>query len=198
MKRVCVATSKVWHESETKTRQQNVQDEFCSNQHRPASVSRVCNTHCELEWHIIDNEGCTSKCGPGFQYRTVYCSQKSRKHGRKPHFISDAYCKHIGNKPADKVPCNGTECRISYQWKYSEWSSCSIQGTCGEGQQTRQVQCMSLTYLDETQSDSGSILESITNTEDCVKHLSEPSFTTRSCKVDCPNWSASSWGKVGH
>lgn len=191
-KQVCVATTKVWHESEVKTRQVVVLDKFCADQHPPASVSRVCNSQCDLEWKVIELDECSAKCGPGFRHRKVHCSQKLLNHNRKTRYIKDVYCEHIGPKPPETVPCNATDCRISFGWRYTEWSSCSVQGTCGKGQQSRQVQCVRFTYWEKKQSEETNV-----SSEQCLQHLSEP-VTNQACKVDCPRWNTSPWSKVCH
>eukprot|EP01006_Ploeotia_vitrea_P034698 TRINITY_DN65790_c14_g1_i2.p1 TRINITY_DN65790_c14_g1~~TRINITY_DN65790_c14_g1_i2.p1 ORF type:complete len:1985 (+),score=893.63 TRINITY_DN65790_c14_g1_i2:504-5957(+) len=100
-------------------------------QPKPAT-SQSCNTQAcvTYSWHTGTPGTCSKSCGGGTQTRTVTCK------GSDGNTYADNKCS--GTKPATTLDCNTQAC-TSYFWDEKEWSTCSK--TCGDGTQTRTVQC---------------------------------------------------------
>lgn len=168
-----------------------VNDEYCEAlQTKPDTEYRVCNVHCELEWHIYQISACSAKCGHGLRYRLINCTQSFINHHDRI-YIDDNYCSHIGPKPPENENCIGDECPVTYHWQYSEWSSCATRQTCGTGKQNREAHCISTTYLD---SDPLNVIHTKVDQKLCQQQ-SEP-IIVQTCQVECPRWNINSWSEV--
>ncbi|XP_027202897.2 A disintegrin and metalloproteinase with thrombospondin motifs 20-like isoform X2 [Dermatophagoides pteronyssinus] len=185
-----------------------VSDNYCDQQQRPATEYRVCNGHCELEWHIHYRSHCSSKCGQGFRTLKINCTQIFHNHNERI-YIDDFYCYHLGAKPSETENCTGNsdnsnDCHISYQWQYSDWSQCQIfnqqqkhQHTCGQGQQNRIVNCISTitTYPDSGNNNPMNIQHSNVDHELCRQYLSTEPILLQSCQIECPRWKIDQWSQ---
>lgn len=199
-KSFCVATMRsswLMDNSQPQINEIKVIDDYCDQQSLPSTEYRVCNVHCELEWHIHQLGQCSSKCGHGFLQRQINCTQTFINHNERI-YIDDFYCHHLGPKPADVQNCTGNDCIITYQWQYSEWSQCTIlqqqhqHHTCGQGQQNRIAHCISTTYLDN---DPTNVIHTNVGQELCQQHLSEPIILVQSCQIECPHWRVDQWSE---
>jgi len=86
------------------------------------------------KWHEDDWSACNNICGEGIQTRNVQCIDSDGN------IVSDDKCPGI--KPDSKKTCfdeSGCEKEV-YSWQSSSWSTCS--NSCGDGDQTRTVQCV--------------------------------------------------------
>jgi len=98
--------------------------ETSNSQPKPATV-RPCSTYSRCAYAIGEWGECDSVCGPGHQWRDVWCSNGEEQ----------ACEKHM-DRPAAKKGCNNIAgCR----WTIHDWSPCSRE--CGTGTQTRLVEC---------------------------------------------------------
>ncbi|OTF83945.1 A disintegrin and metalloproteinase with thrombospondin motifs family protein, partial [Euroglyphus maynei] len=195
-KRFCVAIMRpswLMDNSQPQISEIKVNDDYCDQQQRPSTEYRVCNVHCELEWHIHQTGSCSSKCGHGFRQLKINCTQTFINHNERI-YIDDFYCHHLGPKPPEMQNCTGSDCHITYQWQYSEWSQCTMlqhHHTCGQGQQNRIAHCISSTYLDN---DPSNVIHSNVGQELCQQHLSDP-ILLQSCQVECPHWQTDQWSE---
>lgn len=104
---------------------------------KPADM-KACNggpctpTHL---WYTGPWGQCNAACGNGSQRRDVICVKKT---GSDFTVSTPSECSHL-DKPSPVQPCELQPCKP--QWFTTEWSTCSR--SCGEGVQTREVQCLS-------------------------------------------------------
>uniref|UniRef100_S4RGA9 Papilin a, proteoglycan-like sulfated glycoprotein n=1 Tax=Petromyzon marinus TaxID=7757 RepID=S4RGA9_PETMA len=120
---------------------------------------------------------CGKECSgglPGFQTRTVYCSSDNE-------VLPDAYC--AGDiRPASNRSCNTDPCPAVIRWRVGDWGSCSV--TCGAGEQTRPVRCMS----------SGPAAAAPADESACLASLGPAPASRQSCSLQpCPQWIIGSW-----
>uniref|UniRef100_UPI00358E6FA8 A disintegrin and metalloproteinase with thrombospondin motifs 9-like n=1 Tax=Myxine glutinosa TaxID=7769 RepID=UPI00358E6FA8 len=109
-----------------------------------ASVSNGITSGTEpqqTQWRFGSWTQCSASCGQGSRKRYVSC--------RDPRggVASEAQCAHM-QRPAETEVCMVAPCG---RWQAGEWSPCSA--SCGQGQVTRQVQCLGPTHhpLDESE-----------------------------------------------
>ncbi|XP_066139353.1 protein madd-4 isoform X1 [Euwallacea fornicatus] len=111
---------------------EEVQDDLCNDSQKPDSTIVECNTHgCPPKWHVSDWGSCSTSCGGGFRLRQVFCVEEMNNTKIK---VVEAKCE--GRKPSFQESCNENECPV---WVTTKWSGCSV--SCGEGIQTRQIEC---------------------------------------------------------
>ena len=85
-------------------------------------------------WVVDEYGSCTSRCDPlASQFRRVYCRRSTLS---EQVTVSDRFCLESGRKPTESRTCL-PENRCEY--RLGAWSDCSV--TCGDGTQTRTVQC---------------------------------------------------------
>ncbi|XP_069688307.1 protein madd-4 [Periplaneta americana] len=109
-----------------------VDEQLCNASQRPERKVVECNTHrCPAKW-VVDEWGpCSVSCGGGSRFRHVHCAEEGNGTRSK---VPEHLCH--GHKPRYQEPCNLMDCPA---WNTGEWSGCSV--SCGEGLQTRSVQC---------------------------------------------------------
>ncbi|XP_068714564.1 A disintegrin and metalloproteinase with thrombospondin motifs 9-like isoform X3 [Montipora foliosa] len=139
--------------------------------HCPAStkppVVVSCTGTCEgTRWNYTEWSKCSKSCNGGRQTRRAECEDDF-----------GATLKEMDCRPSDKEPlrrpCNTFICPW---WTNGTWSSCSV--TCGSGQQTRELKCIS---------ERGDV------TQASCDQKKKPE-STRSCDMDsCPYWFAGKW-----
>ncbi|RMC09008.1 hypothetical protein DUI87_14007 [Hirundo rustica rustica] len=124
-------------------------DSMCSTDPKPESqqtcVLGRCPKNDRLQWVISSWSECSASCGPGLRQRELKCGEKSI-HGKLVTF-PQRRCRNI-KKPNTNLeePCNKGACPLPtlYSmvsgWYSSPWQQCTV--TCGEGVQTRSVQCL--------------------------------------------------------
>ncbi|XP_033749508.1 ADAMTS-like protein 4 isoform X2 [Pecten maximus] len=99
---------------------------------RPENVSTCDMGTCAKGWfHSRWSKECSSDCGKGYFYRTVYCSAEDGTP------LDEKKCG--GSRPREKKKCkNKKPCGGS--WFEGPWSECSA--TCGDGVRRRDVVCI--------------------------------------------------------
>ncbi|XP_065916641.1 papilin-like isoform X2 [Dysidea avara] len=145
----------------------------CDSETKPASLHE-CNKHpCHNHWHTGDWSMCSVDCGEGIQGRNVTCRDAN---GNKIH---NHNCS-LQAKPYKKKLCTGDMC--IHKWIKSNWTNCSV--SCGEGVQTRQVNCTK----NGTAVDDSVCLENIP--------IAKPA-KERTCQGPCCNgiWAVENWLK---
>lgn len=98
-----------------------VDDAYCTAETKPTPIAQVCNMHCQLVWKTVKQWQCSASCGVGTRKRLIRCTQEL--YNGDHHELHDHYCLHIGPKPDEYIPCNGT-CN-GLNWHYSDWSDVS-------------------------------------------------------------------------
>ncbi|XP_071822944.1 A disintegrin and metalloproteinase with thrombospondin motifs 6-like isoform X2 [Apostichopus japonicus] len=88
-----------------------------------------------FEWLAGQYGECSVTCGEGVQTRSLRCA---RIENGRPVEVSDSMCDQQIRPPSD-MPCDGGVCPAPAQWVKGSWSECDAE--CGEGEQTRQVEC---------------------------------------------------------
>jgi thrombospondin motif-containing protein 9 len=106
----------------------------CPNSTKPLDA-RECfsSENCAKQWISKPWGQCEGPCGFTHQYRNVSCYGIVNG---EMYLLPEASCDSL-KKPPTERSCNKTGCPY---WQTSSWSFCST--TCGEGQQTRTVQCV--------------------------------------------------------
>uniref|UniRef100_A0A8C6PYT6 ADAM metallopeptidase with thrombospondin type 1 motif 9 n=1 Tax=Nothobranchius furzeri TaxID=105023 RepID=A0A8C6PYT6_NOTFU len=151
-----------------------VSDQRCHGSTRPAVITELCNTECELRWHVARKGECTAQCGPGYRTLEIYCTKFSHADGEM-HKVDDRYCSGQ-RKPDDKEGCHG-DCNPG-GWDYTPWSECSK--SCGGGTRRRGAMCR--------KASEGSGDESKCNQRD--------KLTVQSCNdFLCPQWKTGDWSE---
>nr|XP_032811683.1 papilin-like isoform X2 [Petromyzon marinus] len=134
---------------------------------------------------------CGKECSGGFQTRTVYCSSDNE-------VLPDAYC--AGDiRPASNRSCNTDPCPAVIRWRVGDWGSCSV--TCGAGEQTRPVRCMSSGRNGSVGGQDGRVPSSAAATaaapadeSACLASLGPAPASRQSCSLQpCPQWIIGSW-----
>ncbi|XP_011349537.1 A disintegrin and metalloproteinase with thrombospondin motifs 9 isoform X3 [Ooceraea biroi] len=150
-----------------------VLNDYCQAEEKPRGESRMCNTHCTLQWQISSVSECSSLCGPGTRNITLQCVQILLDSSHAPRSISEHACLHV-EKPSEIQSCVGP-CN-DVHWSYSEWTACSV--SCGSGVQTRSAICV----------DSN---ERQVRDENCAGQ--EKHFNNICVKKACPKWDLGDW-----
>ncbi|XP_065887872.1 papilin-like [Dysidea avara] len=145
----------------------------CDNETKPESQDE-CNNHpCHNHWNTGDWSRCSVDCGEGIQRRNVTCRDAN---GNKIHRDN---CSLLA-KPHTERSCAGNMC--IHKWIKSNWTNCSV--SCGEGVQTRHVNC----------TENGTIVDDIV----CLENIpdSKP-VEERTCQGPFCNgtWVVESWPK---
>ncbi|XP_031731331.1 papilin b, proteoglycan-like sulfated glycoprotein [Anarrhichthys ocellatus] len=79
---------------------------------------------------------CSASCDGGMQYRSLECWVQDPAN---PHVVEESHCiTQRLQRPHSQQACNMNPCAAEYS--VSSFSVCSV--TCGEGQQTREVNCV--------------------------------------------------------
>ncbi|XP_035215194.1 thrombospondin type-1 domain-containing protein 7A-like, partial [Stegodyphus dumicola] len=110
----------------------------CEKSHKPMSmkepVSKPCYVDCPLdcvmsEWSAWNDSECSACGSPGVMIRKRYILQLPTDSGQPcPPEVEQ-------RKPCPFIPC--------YHWKYSDWSTCDLEGAdCGYGVRRRVVECI--------------------------------------------------------
>jgi len=158
----------------------------CDAGKQPKS-STGCNDRPCPEWFVGEWSKCSVACGGGIQTRVVECRAGA-------HQIATNYCDQ-SKEPKERDACNIQEClgktstvnvasraaspRIQSTlqppaiWKTGQWSKCSV--SCGTGQRTRTVKCMSSKF-------SSTCDESI-----------KPKGVSQCTEIPCPFWNYGQW-----
>ncbi|KAL4228064.1 hypothetical protein ACF0H5_013500 [Mactra antiquata] len=137
----------------------------------------VPNTIDEINfrWTISGFTECSASCGGGSQDTIVVCMKRKTNV-----IVTDDNC-DPDKKNVQTIVCNRSPCPAD--WETGPWSVCSA--TCGEGIQTRLVECQTR-YSQNL---------SVPVSADLCSLSSKPE-KSRSCEVKpCADWSTSNWTK---
>lgn len=125
-------------------------------------------------WLMSDwNEYCSTSCGPGVQYRTIFCDRPKNKAERcEPRDI-----------PENRRPCEQNACEQG-EWFSGPWSPCS--GDCFNLTRSRTILCIKS--------------QLITEDEECKADIKPQQL--QNCSHDevqycAPRWHYSEWSEVG-
>uniref|UniRef100_A0A670JB27 ADAM metallopeptidase with thrombospondin type 1 motif 9 n=1 Tax=Podarcis muralis TaxID=64176 RepID=A0A670JB27_PODMU len=154
--------------------QLTVSDQRCDRIPQPDPVTELCNTNCELRWHVARKSECTAQCGLGYQTLEISCTKYSKLEGKIEKF-DDRYCSGIP-KPSSREKCSA-ECNTG-GWRYSAWTECSK--SCGAGTKRRRAVCMN-TFNDVLEDSKCSQQEKVT-----VQRCNE---------LSCPQWKTGDWSE---
>ncbi|XP_065902588.1 papilin-like [Dysidea avara] len=145
----------------------------CDNETKPESQDE-CNNHpCHNHWNTGDWNRCSVDCGEGIQRRNVTCRDAMEDK------IHRDNCSLLA-KPHTERSCAGNMC--IHKWIKSNWTNCSV--NCGEGVQTRHVNC----------TENGTIVDDIV----CLENIPDSkSIEERTCQGPFCNgmWVAENWPK---
>ncbi|XP_071495093.1 A disintegrin and metalloproteinase with thrombospondin motifs 13-like [Diadema antillarum] len=92
-------------------------------------------------WQYRPGGECSASCGPGVQWRRVYCVEEIAGVAVE---VSDLFCQ-ADTRPADHHSCSLRPCPTPV-WMTSMWSACS--SSCGVGRRKRVVECRLNTTLE--------------------------------------------------
>ncbi|XP_032997191.1 A disintegrin and metalloproteinase with thrombospondin motifs 9 isoform X4 [Lacerta agilis] len=154
--------------------QLTVSDQRCDRIPQPDPVTELCNTNCELRWHVARKSECTAQCGLGYQTLEISCTKYSKLEGKIEKF-DDRYCSGIP-KPSSREKCS-VECNTG-GWRYSAWTECSK--SCGGGTKRRRAVCMN-TFNDVLEDSKCSQQEKVT--------------MQRCNELSCPQWKTGDWSE---
>uniref|UniRef100_A0A8C4V0K3 ADAM metallopeptidase with thrombospondin type 1 motif 9 n=1 Tax=Falco tinnunculus TaxID=100819 RepID=A0A8C4V0K3_FALTI len=154
--------------------QLTVSDQRCDRIPQPDPVTELCNTECELRWHVARKSECTAQCGLGYRTLEIFCSKYSRLEG-KMEKVDDRFCSSQP-KPSTREKCTG-DCNMG-GWRYSAWTECSK--SCGGGTRRRRAMCVN-TYNDVLDDSKCSQQEKLT-VQRCSDFL-------------CPQWKTGDWSE---
>nr|XP_034962630.1 A disintegrin and metalloproteinase with thrombospondin motifs 9 isoform X4 [Zootoca vivipara] len=154
--------------------QLTVSDQRCDRIPQPDPITELCNTNCELRWHVARKSECTAQCGLGYQTLEISCTKYSKLEGKIEKF-DDRYCSGIP-KPSSREKCSA-ECNTG-GWRYSAWTECSK--SCGSGTKRRRAVCMN-TFNDVLEDSKCSQQEKVT-----VQRCNE---------LSCPQWKTGDWSE---
>uniref|UniRef100_A0A8C5EQZ4 Uncharacterized protein n=1 Tax=Gouania willdenowi TaxID=441366 RepID=A0A8C5EQZ4_GOUWI len=140
----------------------------CDASQRPAET-RACGKPCP-QWHVGAWSSCSRSCGKGFKRRDKALKKEARM------------TSHNSVLDEDKEDDDNDALKASYdkedsstpKWIFMNWDACST--SCGEGVQTRAVQCL--------RPDGKPGL-------DC--DASQRPAETRACGKPCPQWHVGAW-----
>ncbi|XP_065833779.1 A disintegrin and metalloproteinase with thrombospondin motifs 18-like isoform X2 [Oscarella lobularis] len=110
-----------------------VEDDECRLSVKPRST-RTCGKIACPSWRTGTWTSCSKTCGDGQRRRNVICYDPRRNRA-----VSDKRCLEE-LRPVDEEPCNLPKCTKTFSWHASSWSECTA--TCGQGIQTRNVECI--------------------------------------------------------
>lgn len=130
--------------------QSDASETLCDSASKPDTREEECNQNpCPREWSVSDWSHCSVTCGAGRKIRTVLCVQVVSQTEKT--ILPDSEC--VLPKPNSHRRCRRTDCPPA--WVAADWGKCS--STCGEGEQKRDVMCMTSDqrkYLDSNKCQS--------------------------------------------
>ncbi|XP_025025937.1 A disintegrin and metalloproteinase with thrombospondin motifs 9 isoform X3 [Python bivittatus] len=151
-----------------------VSDQRCDKIPQPDPVTELCNSNCELRWHIARKSECSVQCGLGYKTLEISCTKYSKLEGKIEKY-DDQYCSGIP-KPNSREKCS-EDCNTG-GWRYSAWTECSK--SCGSGTKRRRAVCMN-TFNDVLEDSKCSQQEKVT--------------TQRCNELPCPHWKTGDWSE---
>ncbi|MBN3270749.1 PPN protein, partial [Polyodon spathula] len=86
-------------------------------------------------WKVGEWTACSATCDGGTQTRSVFCLTYD---GAGSRVVEESQCAAFSARPHSQQACSLRQCAT---WSAGGWSECSE--TCGEGEQTRSVVCLS-------------------------------------------------------
>ncbi|KAJ8274951.1 hypothetical protein COCON_G00095760 [Conger conger] len=124
-------------------------------------------------WSSGSWSACSRECGSGFQSRPVICAIGSE-------VFPDHLCAAMP-RPLSNRTCNAHQCQQFYSWSIGEWSACSA--SCGQGSQTRTVQCVTHDTLSSR----------LAADSHCAAVSARPATLQVCEQLPCAEYSVSSW-----
>ncbi|CAD7092139.1 unnamed protein product [Hermetia illucens] len=116
---------------------QQVSSSYCESSKKPVgALDMACNEDCELIRNITSVSKCSASCGMTGMRSIKYNCIKRYITNNTSIMVDISYC-HESISRSDYEECTGS-CAI---WSFTEWSQCTQ--TCGTGQQTRSLICLS-------------------------------------------------------
>lgn len=141
---------------------------------RMKSQKQLRNNVTEGVWIYSNwNEHCSSTCGVGFEYRSIFCDRSA---------VTNATC-DTSKSPEVSRTCNFEKSCNRADWFTGPWSECT--GSCFNLTKNRQIMCIQNNL--------------ITDNEDC--NLSKKPRSSTNCSLNdveyCkPRWHYSDWSEV--
>ncbi|XP_033099131.1 uncharacterized protein LOC117102821 [Anneissia japonica] len=118
-----------------------VSDDYCDISLKPNPTYNECSSqYCEPRWEVGKWSGCSTTCGEGRLVRLVNCWRMIRQ--GLDSSVDNRQCAHIP-KPNSSESCQIIPC--DQTWTVSEWRSCNV--SCGDGYETRDVECVGPAHL---------------------------------------------------
>ncbi|XP_074610402.1 A disintegrin and metalloproteinase with thrombospondin motifs 20-like isoform X2 [Acropora palmata] len=147
-------------------RREVVLEKHCPVSTKPPEVI-ACTGTCEgSKWIYSDWSKCSKSCNGGKQIRRAECVDNFGAS------LREKDCRQSDRNQLRR-PCNTFICPW---WTNGSWSSCSV--TCGSGQQTRVVKCLS---------EQGDV------TEASCDQTKKPNTTKTCVRESCPYWFKGKW-----
>ncbi|XP_055377967.1 A disintegrin and metalloproteinase with thrombospondin motifs 9-like isoform X3 [Condylostylus longicornis] len=168
----------------------------CDPNSKPSNteLTSSCNDHCTLMANVTSVSECSATCGQiGNREKYYTCIQKF--HNGSSVIQDLSYCHQL---PMQKYEKCSEAC-----WSYTEWSECSR--SCGTGQRTRQVICISNgIQVDESQCNPVKRqhyheLSQICNTEQCPEWIRDEAPHQANSDEELPaKWEVGEWSECNN
>ncbi|CAJ0931148.1 unnamed protein product, partial [Mesorhabditis belari] len=167
-------------------RKRNVDEKQCSDLRRPANSTKCQVAACPVyTWTTTPWSKCIDPCGQGEQTRMVHCMKDGEVRA------ASRMCAIIP-RPVESRKCSSQLC--PYEWVPAPWNTCSK--TCGNGTQSRSVECRLKSTHAYSSSSNKPKLEPVVPREKCGR-LHQP-VAFQDCNLNACDaeftWVAEPWG----